>query len=281
MMDAWLLSHELPLRLGFFLAVLILMSSLEVFWPRRQSSNNLVKTRARRWFNNFSLIALSSLLTKLLLPLTLVYAALLCQRAEWGLFNQAGLNGLFSGVSGVITSILLLDLVIYCQHRAFHKVRWLWKLHQVHHSDVDIDVTTGIRFHPIEILLSAGIKFAVIFLFGFSATSIILFEILLNAVALFNHSNVRIPTLFDKVIRLFIVTPDMHRVHHSCIPDEHNRNFGFNLSLWDRIFNSYQNQPSLGHDDMKIGLNKFATSDQPNRLSKLLLMPFKPVEDNR
>lgn len=278
-MDTWLLSNESQLRLGFFLGMLILMASLEGFLPRRRINNNdFGKSPFRRWFNNLSLITLSSLVVKILLPLSLVNFAILCQKSGWGLLNQGELSELLPVVPSIILSLFLFDLIIYWQHRVFHQVPWLWKLHQVHHSDIAIDVTTGIRFHPIEILFSVGIKFAAIFLFGFSAVSIILFEILLNALALFNHSNVRIPLALDKVIRLFIVTPDMHRVHHSCRPDEHNRNFGFNISVWDRIFGSYQNQPNLGHDDMIIGLNKFATSDQPNRLSKLLLMPFKPAE---
>lgn len=278
-MDTWLLSNESQLRLGFFLGMLILMASLEGLLPRRRIHNNdFGKLPLRRWLNNLSLITLSSLVVKILLPLSLVNFAILCQKSGWGLLNQGELSELLPVVPSIILSLFLFDLIIYWQHRVFHQVPWLWKLHQVHHSDVAIDVTTGIRFHPIEILLSVGVKFAAIFLFGFSVVSVILFEILLNALALFNHSNVRIPLALDKVIRLFIVTPDMHRVHHSCRPDEHNRNFGFNISLWDRIFGSYQNQPSLGHDDMIIGLNKFATSDQPNRLSKLLLMPFKPAE---
>lgn len=278
-MDNWLLLNESQLRLGFFLGMLILMASLEGFLPRRRDHNNASgKLRLRRWFNNLSLITLSSLVVKILLPLSLVNFAILCQKSGWGLLNQGELNHLFPAISSVMLSLFLFDLIIYWQHRVFHQVPWLWRFHQVHHSDNAIDVTTGIRFHPIEILLSVGVKFAAIFLFGFSAVSIILFEILLNVLALFNHSNVRIPPLLDKVIRLFIVTPDMHRVHHSCRSDEHNRNFGFNISVWDRIFGSYQEQPNLGHDDMIIGLNKFASTDQPNRISKLLLMPFKPVE---
>lgn len=278
-MDTWLLSNESQLRLGIFLGILILMASLEGFLPRRRVHNNVFgKLRLHRWFNNLSLITLSSLLVKILLPLSLVNFAMLCQESDWGLLNQGELSELLPVVASIIASLFLFDLIIYWQHRVFHQVPWLWKLHQVHHSDIAIDVTTGIRFHPIEILLSVGIKFAAIFLFGFSAVSVILFEILLNALALFNHSNVRIPPPLDKIIRLFIVTPDMHRVHHSCELDEHNRNFGFNISMWDRIFGSYQDQPNLGHDNMKIGLKKFAASDQPSRLSKLLMMPFKAVE---
>ncbi len=276
-MNTWILSHEPLLRLCFFLGIFFIMANLELIVPRRQPQNNTLGIkRLNRWFNNLSLITLSSLIAKIVLPIGLASFAIYCQQSEWGLFNQDIISSNISYAALFIFSLLIFDFIIYWQHRIFHKVQWLWRLHQVHHSDTAFDVTTGIRFHPIEILLSIAIKFAVVLIFGFSAESIIVFEILLNALALFNHSNVQIPLTIDKQVRKIIVTPDMHRVHHSTIPKEHNSNFGFNISLWDRLFSSYQDQPELGHKNIEIGLNAFTDSDKPNRLIQLLLMPFKP-----
>jgi len=206
--------------------------------------------------------------------MSLVSFAYYCQQSGWGLFNQS----IFSHISHLaifVVSLVLFDFVIYWQHRIFHLIPFLWSFHKVHHSDQQIDVTTGIRFHPIEILLSIAIKFIIVFIFGLSASSIIAFEVILNALALFNHSNVKIPIRLDAIIRKLIVTPDMHRVHHSTNRKEFNSNFGFNISLWDRVFGSYQDQPSLGHDNIEIGLKDYNNSDQPRHLAGLLIMPFQ------
>lgn len=272
-MGAGMIDYELTIRLTCFLTLFIVLAIVEVFAPRIQQGNHKAGTvRMLRWSNNFSLIILASVLAKLILPMSLAAFALYCQHVSWGLFNQSFFAQTSSGLI-FIFSLLLFDFIIYWQHRIFHRVPLLWRLHKVHHSDQAFDVSTGIRFHPLEILLSIAIKFCVILTFGLPASSIIVFEVILNALALFNHSNITIP--FDRHIRKLVVTPDMHRVHHSQISTELNSNFGFNLSLWDRIFNSYQDQPRLGHLHIKIGLSQYQNSDQPKRLSKLLTMPFK------
>lgn len=270
-MEHWILGYESSIRLSFFLGIFVLMAILEVTFPRRNTEH---KIRRGRWLNNISLAFIASIITRVILPITLVSFAIDCQNSNWGLFNQ----DLFSQVNPIfifIFSLILFDCIIYWQHRIFHQLPFLWRLHKVHHSDQAFDVTTAIRFHPLEILLSIGVKFSVVLIFGLPAESIIVFEVMLNALALFNHSNVKIPVHIDCYIRKLIVTPDMHRVHHSQVPDETNSNFGFNISLWDRLFDSYREQPSLGHDGIEIGLKEYKDSDQPKRLTKLLSMPFQ------
>jgi len=271
-MESWIIDHAPAIRLSCFFGLFILMAILEAKLPRRV--HNLKQVRGMRWLNNISLALIASVVTRLILPISLVSFAIVCQNSSWGLFNQ----DFFLNVNSLtifIVSLILFDCTIYWQHRIFHYVPFLWRLHKVHHSDQSFDVTTGIRFHPLEILLSIAIKFAVVFIFGISAESIIVFEVMLNALALFNHSNVKIPLGIDYYLRKLIVTPDMHRVHHSQIPSETNSNFGFNISFWDRLFGSYQDQPSLGHEGIEIGLKDYNNSDLPKQLSSLLLMPFK------
>jgi len=271
-MESWIIDHAPAIRLSCFFGLFILMAILESKRPRR--AHDLKHVRGMRWLNNISLALIASVVTRLILPISLVSFAIVCQNSSWGLFNQ----DFFLNVNSLtifIVSLILFDCIIYWQHRIFHYVPFLWRLHKVHHSDQSFDVTTGIRFHPLEILLSIAIKFAVVFIFGISAESIIVFEVMLNALALFNHSNVKIPLGIDYYLRKLIVTPDMHRVHHSQIPSETNSNFGFNISFWDRLFGSYQDQPSLGHEGIEIGLKDYNNSDLPKQLSSLLLMPFK------
>ena len=270
-MEHWILGHESSIRLSFFFGLFVLMAVLETQFPRRQLANKPV--RSGRWSHNISLSFLASVLTRILLPISLVSFAIDCQVSGVGLLNLA----VFDDTSGLllfVISLVLFDLIIYWQHRIFHFVPVLWRLHKVHHSDHYLDVTTGIRFHPLEILASIVIKFFVVFIFGLSAESIIAFEVMLNGLALFNHSNVKIPLSIDRRLRKFIVTPDMHRVHHSQIPSETNSNFGFNISLWDHLFGSYQDQPRLGHEGIEIGLKEFNTSRKPMLFLKLLVMPF-------
>ena len=270
-MEHWILGHESSIRLSFFFGLFVLMAVLETQSPRRQLANKPV--RSGRWSHNISLSFLASVLTRILLPISLVSFAIDCQVSGVGLLNLA----VFDDTSGLllfVISLVLFDLIIYWQHRIFHFVPVLWRLHKVHHSDQYLDVTTGIRFHPLEILASIAIKFFVVFIFGLSAESIIAFEVMLNGLALFNHSNVKIPLSIDHHLRKFIVTPDMHRVHHSQIPSETNSNFGFNISLWDHLFGSYQDQPRLGHEGIEIGLKEFNTSRKPMLFLKLLVMPF-------
>jgi sterol desaturase/sphingolipid hydroxylase (fatty acid hydroxylase superfamily) len=207
--------------------------------------------------------------SRFLFPLSATGLALWASERGWGLFNYFSPGSLSAG----IVSIVVLDCVIYFQHFVFHKVRLLWPLHGMHHTDLDIDVTTGARFHPVEIVLSVLIKMGVIMLLGVPAWSFVAFEVMLNCTAMFNHSNVKINAELDRVLRLFLVTPDMHRVHHSVVIREHDSNYGFSLPWWDRIFGTYRDQPEAGHDNMVIGLANFR---DPKALSlpKLLILPF-------
>ncbi|WP_027857372.1 sterol desaturase family protein [Marinobacterium jannaschii] len=267
--DSWLLQHEVPLRLSAFFGIFMLMAGWELLRPRRV----LRLGKLLRWGNNIALVFLNSALLRLLFPTAAIGMALWVQEQQWGLLNQLDLP-LWLGVP---LTLLLLDLLIYWQHRLFHRIPLLWRLHRVHHADPDYDVTTGARFHPLEILLSMLIKFAAILLLGPPLVAVLLFEVILNAMAMFNHGNVGLPETLDKWLRRGLVTPDMHRVHHSVRSDEMHFNFGFNLSIWDRLFSSYVAQPNQGHQQMQIGLPEL---DQPKDVSWLpgiLLLPLKPL----
>ncbi|MGB0670440.1 MAG: sterol desaturase family protein [Rhodospirillales bacterium] len=271
-MNDWLLAHETPLRLGAFAGVLALVALAEIIWPRRPWT----QSKAYRWTNNLAMVALNTLLLRLVFPIAAVGVALWAESADFGLFNGPGLDklGLGSGAPAVIASVLLLDLAIWAQHVVFHKVPILWRLHRLHHADLDYDVTTGARFHPLEILLSMAIKMAVVAGLGAPAAAVILFEVLLNASAMFNHGNLRLPTGLDRLLRLVIVTPDMHRVHHSWRRAETDSNYGFNLSVWDRMFATYQADSRDGQEGLTIGLETFR--DPANlRLDRLLTLPFR------
>ena len=268
-MSEALLANEGTLRIAFFAAVLFLMALLEALFPRRPREIS----RLFRWSNNFAIVVLDSVLVKLFFPLLAVAAALLAEDRGWGFFNLPNLSDVPVWLAVVFT-ILILDLSIYAQHVLFHIVPPLWRLHRVHHTDLDFDVTTGIRFHPIEILLSMAIKLVFVILLGPPAVAVLVFEILLNASAMFNHSNLKIPLAFDRVIRLFMVTPDMHRVHHSVLPHETNSNYGFFLPWWDRMFGTYIDQPEKGHEGMTIGIEEFRTQ-KDMRLDQLLLQPLR------
>jgi sterol desaturase/sphingolipid hydroxylase (fatty acid hydroxylase superfamily) len=258
-------NHSL-VRLLVFLVAVSLITLWEVVSPRR----TLSASKGFRWLNNWLLSALNSLLLPLVFPLMAVSVALLAAEHQWGLFNLLGLP-VFVGIP---LFILIFDLTIYWQHRLFHLVPWLWRLHRVHHADPDFDVSTGIRFHPVSIILSMAIKMAVIILVGPPAVAVLLAEVILNVTAMFNHGNINIPLKVDAALRLFLVTPDMHRVHHSCATDETNSNFGFNFPWWDRLFGSYRAQPEKGHLDMEIGIKMLHGIDQ-QRIDRLLLQPLK------
>lgn len=257
--------HQFVIRLTAFFGIFLLMAVWEVFAPRRVPRT----LKSLRWFNNLSLTFLNSLVGRFLFPLSAAGLAISAQANGWGILNQLNMPSLAAGV----ISIGLLDLAIYVQHLIFHKVRIFWPIHGLHHTDLDIDVTTGARFHPVEIVLSLVIKMGIIVLVGIPAWSFLVFEVLLNGTSMFNHSNVRINPKIDRLLRLFLVTPDMHRVHHSVIIREHDSNFGFNLPWWDRIFGTYRDQPKAGHADMVIGLANFR---DPKLLTflRLLTLPF-------
>jgi sterol desaturase/sphingolipid hydroxylase (fatty acid hydroxylase superfamily) len=265
-----LLTHESLIRLACFGGVLLLMALWEVLAPRRR----LTVRRPLRWFSNLSLVALDTLLVTLivrvLVPLGAVGVALIAQERGWGLLHLVALPQWLA----VLAAVVALDLVIYLQHVMFHAVPALWRLHMVHHADLDFDTTTGVRFHPLEILLSLGIKMATVVLLGAPALAVLLFEVLLNATSLFNHGNVRLPAWLDRVLRLLVVTPEMHRVHHSVLPRETNSNFGFNLPWWDYLLGTYRAQPAAGHEDMTIGLGQLRDEKRVERLPWLLALPF-------
>jgi sterol desaturase/sphingolipid hydroxylase (fatty acid hydroxylase superfamily) len=260
------MSDEAAIRLGFFLGVLALMGAWERLAPRRTLSTS----RSRRWRANLGIVLLDTAAVRLLLPVTAVGMALLAQQRSWGLLNQFDLPPWLV----LLIGLLVLDCVIYFQHVMFHAVPALWRLHRMHHSDLDFDVTTGVRFHPIEILLSMGIKLSAIVVLGPSPLAVLVFEIALNASSLFNHGNVRLPPTPDRLLRLVVVTPEMHRVHHSSLPRETNSNFGFCFPWWDRLFGTYRAQPKLGHLGMTIGLDQFRDPDRL-KLGDLLLQPFR------
>jgi sterol desaturase/sphingolipid hydroxylase (fatty acid hydroxylase superfamily) len=265
-MGSFLLDHELVVRLGSFLAIFTLMASWELVAPRR----GLEMRRALRWTNNLALTALNGVLVRAVLPVTAIAVAEVAAEHGAGLFNLFPVPYPLA----VLLSILALDLAIYLQHLMFHAVPLLWRLHRMHHADLDFDVTTGARFHPVEILLSMLIKFAVILVLGPPWVAVLVFEVLLNATAMFNHGNVRMPAGVDRVLRWLVVTPDMHRVHHSVNRRETNSNFGFNLPWWDRLFGTYRAQPQAGHERMTIGIEQFRTAREL-WLDRMLLQPFR------
>lgn len=228
-----------------------------------------ILSRWRRWPSNLAIVALNTILLRLLMPTAAIGLALITEETGWGLLNQLALPSWLA----ILLSVMVLDLAIYLQHVMFHAVPALWRLHRMHHADLEFDVTTGARFHPIEILLSMAIKLTVVVALGPPAVAVLIFEVLLNGTAMFNHGNVRIPIKLDSVLRWFVVTPDMHRVHHSIIPQETNSNFGFNLPWWDRLFGTYRAQPAGGHEAMTIGIEQFRTP-RDLRLDQMLVQPF-------
>jgi len=258
--------NEPLVRLACFAGVLALLAGLEAFAPRRRPS----APRGWRYANNLALVAVDSLFVRLLFPLAGVGFALLAQERGWGLFNLWEAPGWLA----FLASFVLLDLVIWGQHVAFHRVPALWRLHRMHHADLDFDVSTGLRFHPFEIGLSMLVKFAAVAVLGAPPLAVLAFEIALNATSMFSHANLRLPERLDAALRRVIVTPDMHRVHHSVDPVETHSNFGFNLSIWDRLFGSYRAQPAKGHEGMAIGLPIFRDGAEL-RLDRLLTQPFR------
>jgi len=265
MRDA-LFSYEPLVRLAAFAGVFAVMAVWEVLTPRRPQAI----ARNWRWPNNLGVVAVDVVLVRILSPVTAVGLALVAEAHGFGLFHVIGLPTWAS----IIVSVILLDLAIYLQHVLFHAVPALWRLHRMHHADLELDVTTGLRFHPVEILLSLAIKLAVVAAFGTPAVAVLIFEVLLNATSMFNHSNVRVPQEIDRVLRWFVVTPDMHRVHHSILRRETNSNFGFNLPWWDRLLGTYRAQPAAGHDAMTIGIEQFRDSRELG-LDRMLLQPFR------
>ena len=264
-MNNFILEHEPLIRFCFFFGILILMAAWELVAPRRP----LTTPKASRWLSNLGIVVMDTLAVRLILSVQAVGLALFVEAHGWGILN----NVILPPWMKIILGVLGLDLVIYLQHAMFHALPVFWRLHRMHHTDLDFDVTTGIRFHPLEILLSMGIKMAAVAVLGPSAMAVVIFEVLLNATSMFNHGNVRLSRGVDRVLRLLVVTPEMHRVHHSVVIKEHNSNFGFNFPWWDRLIGTYHAQPMKGHEGMTIGLSQYR---DPRRLTLpwLLIQPF-------
>jgi sterol desaturase/sphingolipid hydroxylase (fatty acid hydroxylase superfamily) len=256
---------EQDIRLSVFAAVLLLVALWEIIAPRRP----LLDNKRRRWFTNLSLVVIDTVAVRLLFPILPVALAQLSEARGWGILTAMGMPLWLN----ILLSVIILDFIIYLQHVLFHHIPTLWRLHRMHHTDLDLDVTSGNRFHPLEIILSTLIKMAAVLFLGAPAVAVLAFEVVLNACAMFNHGNIRLPAGLDRLLRLFLVTPDMHRVHHSTIVRETNSNFGFNLPWWDRICGTYRPQPEKGHLDMNIGLKEFRDPEKLTLL-RLLLQPF-------
>ena len=261
-----LLAEEANIRLAVFIGGLVTLLLAQAFWPRRA----LGQDRWTRWLGNSTILIISAVCIRLCAAIAPMSAALWASEQSIGLFNLAPTPIWIAGV----LSFLLLDLLIYWQHRLFHTVPLLWRVHRMHHTDTSIDVTTALRFHPIEMVLSLLLKSCAVVLLGVPVVAVLVFEIMLNATAMFNHANLRLPLGLDRVLRLFVVTPDMHRVHHSVDEPETNSNFGFNIPWWDRLFGSYQAQPMAGHDKMTIGLEDFRAREDSTPY-RLLVQPFR------
>lgn len=262
---SWIMNHEPIVRLGFFAGMFIVMAVWEIAAPRRR----LRASKGSRWFANLGIMVLGTVLVRIIFPAAAVGMAFVAADRGWGLLNNLDLAPAVS----IVLSVLILDLVIYLQHVMFHAVPALWRLHMVHHADVDFDCTTGVRFHPLEIVLSMLIKLAAVTVLGPPALAVIIFEVVLNATSIFNHGNVRLPAAVDRVLRWIVVTPDMHRVHHSVNRLETDSNFGFNLPWWDRLLGTYRDQPEDGHVSMTIGLSQFQELSGQS-LPRLLALPF-------
>lgn len=268
--DVRIVENEALIRGIAFFGLFVLFAGIEALIPRRERT----QPRSTRWFTNLSIIVIDRFtvwLMALILPVLAVGAALDAQAQGWGLLNMVAMP--YYWVT-VLIAALILDLAIWFQHLVFHKVPVLWRLHRVHHADRDFDVTTALRFHPIEIAASMLIKIGVVYALGAPALAVILFEIILNGSAMFNHANMKLPLWLDRLVRLVFVTPDMHRVHHSVHRHEHDSNYGFALSIWDRIFRTYTPQPEGGHEGMTVGLSQWQT-DEPSRLGWALMFPFR------
>jgi len=264
-MTEFIQANEIIIRMGFFVGIFAVMAVWEAIAPRRP----LQQSKGVRWYSNLGIAAVNTVTMRMVFQVAPVGVALVAAERGWGVLALVDLPAW----AAVIAAVVLLDFAIYLQHVMVHAVPVLWRLHRMHHADLDFDVTTGARFHPVEIILSVAIKMAVIVLVGAPAVAVVIFEVLLNATAMFNHSNVKLPLGLDRVLRLFVVTPDMHRVHHSVIPHETNSNFGFNLPWWDRLFGTYRDQPEQGYEGMEIGIDQFRSPNELH-LPKMLVQPF-------
>ncbi|MEO3998069.1 sterol desaturase family protein [Mesorhizobium sp. CAU 1732] len=257
-------------RLVAFLAIFGSMAAFELWSPRLERAEMAGAMKTRRWFTNLSMVVVSSILLRIVFPAAAVGAALWAQANGWGLFNRVDVPPIATG----IMAFVILDFAVWLEHVASHKIPILWRIHRTHHADTGFDLTTGLRFHPLEIVLSMVWKAGIVVALGAPVAAVLVFEIVLNGMSMFNHSNARLPLGFDRVLRRFVVTPDMHRVHHSTIHRETDSNYGFNLPIWDRLFRTYRDQPEKGHDGMDIGLTQWRDA-APSRLGWALMLPFR------
>lgn len=264
-MSEWIVEHAQYVRLGAFVVIFSTMAVMEILRERRE----LQTSKGQRWATNIGIIVTDSLVLRFVFPMGALGIGYLAGDLSWGLFNVVSVPYWLA----ILASFILLDFVVWLQHVVFHAVPALWRVHMMHHADLDFDVTTGTRFHPIEMVISMGIKAAAILLLGAPVFAILLFEVLLNGTSMFNHANLDIPKPVDRILRLFVVTPDMHRVHHSAKPKETNTNFGFNLPWWDYLFGTYRDQPEQGHHGMTIGLEQIRDPEK-NSYLHLLVLPF-------
>lgn len=262
-------SWEGWVRLGVFSLAFLSLALLELWSPRLERSELVGAYKARRWFTNLSIVVLSSVILRIVLPVTALGAAMYAEQKGWGLFHHFTIDPVLAG----IVSFVVLDFAVWLEHVASHKIPLIWRVHKMHHADTAIDVTTGLRFHPVEIILSMLWKMAVVVALGAPVLAVLIFEVVLNATAMFNHSNLRLPLELDRLLRRVLVTPDMHRVHHSVVRQETDSNYGFNLPVWDRIFGTYIDQPQAGHDAITIGLDEYR-DDRPSRLLWSIGLPF-------
>jgi sterol desaturase/sphingolipid hydroxylase (fatty acid hydroxylase superfamily) len=266
LMPHTVLPAEPLIRLGAFLGVFIFMALWEALAPRRSQTIG----RWTRWPNNLGIVVIDTVVVRVLFPAATVGIAMVAEEHRWGFFNAVPVPRW----AALAASVVLLDFTIYTQHVAFHAIPMLWRLHRMHHADLEFDVTTGVRFHPVEIVLSMLIKFAVVLAIGTPALAVLTFEVFLNATSMFNHGNVRLSARIEHILRLVVVTPEMHRVHHSILRRETDSNFGFNLSWWDRLFGTYRAQPEAGHEQMIIGIDRFRDPAEL-RLDRMLLQPLR------
>jgi sterol desaturase/sphingolipid hydroxylase (fatty acid hydroxylase superfamily) len=264
--ETLLIGNEPAIRLGLFAGAFVLIALLEWAWPRRA----LDASKTARWANNIGLAAVNIFFVRVLVPFAAVGIAILAKERGVGLLNVFPVPYPLA----MVLSLLALDLMMYLMHLMFHAAPALWRVHRVHHADTDFDLTTGVRFHPIQAVLSVPVKLAVIFVLGPPVLASVAFEAAFSAILLFSHANLRIPTTVDRALRWFIVTPDMHRLHHSVDAAETNSNFGFALTWWDRLFGTYRAEPAAGHDSMTIGVDQFRTP-RDSWLDRLLLQPFR------
>ena len=260
-------THEIAIRLAVFIGIFAVMAIWEMLTPRRPPT----VSKVQRWGSNIGLVVLNTLMLRLLFPTAAVGVALLAENRGWGVLNTLALPQWFE----MLIAVVVLDFSIWLQHVMVHAVPLLWRVHRMHHADLDYDLTTGARFHPFEIILSLLFKFAVIAVLGPAVAAVLLFELILNGMSMFNHGNVGLPDPIDRGLRLLLVTPDMHRVHHSVEDDEMNSNFGFNLSIWDRLFGTYRDQPCGGHEGMTIGIRGFREPREVDTLPGMLALPFR------